>query len=149
MDLDLDRFSQLGNILYVARKEEDYRERQTLSFVTYTLIAVNAGKKAPTSKEYQHKQKLDSEPEKRYLWDQPLSAEQKQKQGSAEKAAAQLRKNEREKGTWAMGIPDETIANEEVSAETERERRAARREEWGSMSVADLQEFKNRKNKGL
>ena len=32
MDLDLERFHQLGNTLLVVRQEEDYRERKTLGF---------------------------------------------------------------------------------------------------------------------
>ena len=135
----------------MARQEEDYRERKTLSYLAYTIIAVNAGKKAPSSKEYMRKQKLDQEPELRYLWDNPLSKEEKQRTGSAEKAAAQLRKNEHGRD-WAQGIPEETLAQEHVTEEErerrERDLREERREEWSSMTIADLQEYKSRKERG-
>lgn len=135
MDLDLERFSQLGNILLVARQEEDYRERKLMGFITYTLIAVNAGKKAPSPQDYQRKQKLHERPELEYLWEAPKEKQGANK-GSAEKAAHQLRKADGK----ADGKPGEPVDEED---------REAIAEEWGSMSVADLAAYKAQKNRGL
>jgi hypothetical protein len=130
MDLDIERFSQLGNTLLVASQNEDYYERRRLAYLAYVNVQLAAGKKAPSWDQFVRKQKLDARPELEYLWE--VKAEKGAKQGDAGKAAKYL-----------GSVPElEETGNEE-------EDREAVAEQWGSMSVADLQAYKAQKERGL
>lgn len=142
MELPLERFHQLGNTILVARKHEDYRARQIQGFLAYTIYAVNAGKKAPSPSEYFSKQKLDDRPELEYLWEVKQPPKQAEL-GSADKAAAQLKAIDRK-------VPEENEVPEGLTPEqAEMERRKEVADEWGTMSVSDLQAYKAKKNRGL
>ncbi len=135
MELPLERFSELGNTLYLAKKEEQYQNRKSLAYLGYIIVQVNAGKKAPGPQEFYRKQKLETEPELDYLWMHPDHKKHALKEGSAAKAEAHLR-------NASDGVAD-------LEGHTEEEQRNKVAEEWGSMNIADLQAYKAQKHRGF